>query len=155
LPLTRFYLESIMSAIRSTRFFTSTRIAASGSWAGAALAIAAVLATALATPDVQARERQAQFKGTQGQTAVRKVQRDRGDVSSSTTGPRGQSSGREVDRSAEDTHATVTGPQGRTRNRDTELQGGGDTATTVTRPNGQTTTRETQREVVRSGTGQP
>jgi hypothetical protein len=89
----------------------------------------------------QARERQANISGSNGNSATRNVQRAGGDVSSSSTGVHGKTRSRNVDRSAEGTQATVVGPNGKAATRSSSALGQGDSTTTLTGPDGQTATR--------------
>ncbi len=88
----------------------------------AAAVMSLVAAMAFIAEPVQARERTATIKGSQGHSATRNVQRAGGDVSSSTTGAKGKTMSRTVDRSAQGTQATVTGPNGNTSTREVTRQ---------------------------------
>ncbi len=104
------------------------------------LTLAALSASLLTALPVQARERQTQVIGGNGQGATRQVQRVQGDVSTSTVNAQGKTLGsRNVDRSAEATNASVAGPKGATATRETTRTSEG-SSTTVTGPDGKTAT---------------
>lgn len=109
----------------------------------AALIACATALAGLSAP-AEARDRSSVSTGPNGKSVVRDVNRERGDVSSSTTSANGRAIGsRSVDRSKTGTQATTTGPNGRSVSRSTtpvSTPTGTGANTVVTGPNGRSGT---------------
>lgn len=109
------------------------------------IAVAGLVLMAAQADTAEARERKTTVTGANGKTATRSVNRQQGDVSSSTAFGNGKTSSRAVEREPGSTQATMTGPNGGTATRSTTRTDTGST-TTLSGPQGKSGTVDVTRQ---------